>query len=423
MLNQSEILKAAKKQYRLFNNNHILGYAPLFVDTPGTLFLKRKFFRASLKNYFIERIKNFLDFKHKLINITKLYNTINYTNVIITWGSKKNFKNQKYFDKFLNESSDNSKNLWIVIYLDKLLPNKLPKNVVLVYFRKENFLKKLSFSLISLFENIFSLKKTYDSPNHFNGLYFHIKKILNNLNLKKIDSVIFPYEGQPFQKKIICYLKNNSKSLKIIGYDHTPPQNLPVNLFYTKNSPDKLFVTGSSQKEFYSKRLMWPKKKIYLTHTLRFSNISKKDFINKIFFPHDLKEQNIKLISDMCNKLIEKRGLFLKEILIHPNSIHKKKEFLIQKKLKSMINLKTNTKEIRNKNSSIFIGKTTGIALSLEKGIDTYHICDDKEFQMYDGKLWQNIKQKEIFKNTFFYTQTRKKTFILTKSEIKNKII
>ena len=33
-----------------------------------------------------------------------------------------------------------------------------------------------------------------------------------------------------------------------------------------------------------------------------------------------------------------------------------------------MINLKTNTKKLRNKNSSIFIGKTTGIALSLEKG-------------------------------------------------------
>ncbi len=423
MLNQSEILKTAKKQYQLFNHNHILGYAPLFVDTPGTLFLKRKFFRSSLKNYFLERVKNFLYFKHKLIKISKLHNKTDYTNVVITFGFKKSFKNQKYFDKFFNEDSYNSKILWIVIYLDKFLPNKLPKNVVLVYFKEENFVKKITFFIINLFENIFSFKKSYSSPNHFEGLYFNIKKIFNNLNLKKINSVIFPYEGQPFQKKIICYLKQNSKSLKIIGYDHTPPQNLPVNLFYTKNSPDKLYVTGSSQREFYSKQLMWPKKNIYLTHTLRFSKTNKRDFINKIFFPHDLKEQNLKQISDTCNRLIQKKGLFLKEILIHPNSIHKKKEFLIQKKLKDLINLKTNTKKLRNKNSSIFIGKTTGIALSLEKGIDTYHICDDKEFQMYDSKLWKNLKHKEILKNTFIYTQTRKKTFMLTKSEIKTKLL
>ena len=155
MLNQSEILKTAKKQYELFNNDHILGYAPLFVDTPGTLFLKRKFFRSSFKNYFLERVKNFLYFKHKLIKTSKLYNKIDYTNVIITFGFKKSFKNQKYFDKFFNEDSYNSKILWIVIYLDKFLPNKLPKNVVLVYFKEENFMKKITFFTINFLKIFF----------------------------------------------------------------------------------------------------------------------------------------------------------------------------------------------------------------------------------------------------------------------------
>ena len=42
---------------------------------------------------------------------------------------------------------------------------------------------------------------------------------------------------------------------------------------------------------------------------------------------------------------------------------------------------------------------------------------------MYDTKLWKNLKHKEILKNTFIYTQTRKKTFMLTKSEIKTKLL
>ena len=72
------------------------------------------------------------------------------------------------------------------------------------------------------------------------------------------------------------------------------------------------------KREFYSKKLMWPKKKIYLTHTLRFSKTNKKDFINKIFFPHDLKEQNLKQISDTCNKLIQKKRFIFKRNINSP---------------------------------------------------------------------------------------------------------
>ena len=92
MLNQSEILKTAKKQYQLFNYNHVLGYAPLFVDTPGT-YLKRKFLDLHLK-ITLERVKNFLYFKHKLIKISKLHNKTDYTNVVVTFGLKKVLKSK-----------------------------------------------------------------------------------------------------------------------------------------------------------------------------------------------------------------------------------------------------------------------------------------------------------------------------------------
>ena len=100
MLNQSEILKTAKKQYELFNNDHILGYAPLFVDTPGTLFLKENL-DLHLRITFLERIKNFLYFKHKLIKISKLHNKTDYTNVVITFGFKTSFKIKNILISFL----------------------------------------------------------------------------------------------------------------------------------------------------------------------------------------------------------------------------------------------------------------------------------------------------------------------------------
>ena len=137
-------------------------------------------------------------------------------------------------------------------------------------------MKKITFLQLIFLKIFFLLRKVIIVLIILMDYILIYKKIFDNLNLKRSTLLFFPYEGQPFQKKIICYLKQNSKSLKIIGYDHTPPQNLPVNLFYTKNSPDKLYVTGSSQKEFYSKNLCGQKKDLSHSYTKIFKNKQKR---------------------------------------------------------------------------------------------------------------------------------------------------
>ena len=71
------------------------------------------------------------------------------------------------------------------------------------------------------------------------------KFILQNKNLSKVKNMLMPYEGQAFQKKIFYEQKNLNKNLKTYGFDHTAPHSIATQLYYTKGSPDKLFVSGN----------------------------------------------------------------------------------------------------------------------------------------------------------------------------------
>ncbi len=66
----------------------------------------------------------------------------------------------------------------------------------------------------------------------------------------------------------------------------------------------------------------------------------------------------------------------------------------------------------KNKNTSIFIGSTTGIIVALEKNLDVFHLCFDPVFESYSEKMWPYLKVKKINDNIFVYNLKKKNTFI-----------
>ena len=79
-----------------------------------------------------------------------------------------------------------------------------------------------------------------------------------------------PYEGQPFQNKIIAFLKINNFKTKTIGYIHSPPLALPTNFINKMFSPHKLIVNGKDQYYCFSKILGWKKSQIKILPSFRF---------------------------------------------------------------------------------------------------------------------------------------------------------
>ena len=99
-----------------------------------------------------------------------------------------------------------------------------------------------------------------------------------------------PYEGQPFQTKLISIIKKNHKTIKVIGYIHSPPLALPSNLIFRKCCPHKLILNSYDQKYCFSKRL--EEKNLIYFPSFRFRKNNSK-YKNLIFFLYKLKMKRL----------------------------------------------------------------------------------------------------------------------------------
>ena len=63
--------------------------------------------------------------------------------------------------------------------------------------------------------------------------------------MKIVKSLLIPYEGQPFQNKLVQYIEDNYSNIKTIGYIHSPPLALPSNFIYKNYCPKKNYCKRS----------------------------------------------------------------------------------------------------------------------------------------------------------------------------------
>ena len=218
-LRQINLIKSCKKFYENFRSNNF----HLYKDTPVYL--------ASYSNSIGLKVLTSFENKNKLdinfITILKdIFYSLNYLNnkiifsdnryfydkIIITWAYKNNFKKDGSLqDRYFNCNSQTLKNtLWFVVYLDNRRPNKLKKNIILFTpnkGRRYNILiliKKLFKYSPYIFKNFKYFLLLMSNHNFFSQIFLQRFKFFFN---KKVKKIIMPYEGQPFQNKVIEYTK------------------------------------------------------------------------------------------------------------------------------------------------------------------------------------------------------------------------
>ena len=113
-------------------------YFAIFEKTLGYFLIKKKFNKLFIFDYFFCLIKLFINIKEvklKIFNIEFIKK--DYKKIIVSWAFKESFNEEgQYKDKFLNSVSGNDDILWFLIYMDKELPSRVGKNIVLVYKEK-----------------------------------------------------------------------------------------------------------------------------------------------------------------------------------------------------------------------------------------------------------------------------------------------
>ena len=428
-LKQKEVLDISKK---LIKKNKIskredvissLTYFALWGLTPGFERIKFKLF--GLKNIFkyslavLKDIAGLIYLEKIKILKNKNFNSKKYKKVIISRSGINNFDTKSdYEDRyFLINSKNEKKTLFLLLHSDEKKPKKISKNIVIFCFEKKKF--NIYFLIKYLIKKLFKSKFLLSNFFIESSSFIRTGELINNFLKKEVDfkginSILAPYEGQPYEDLIFKEAKKNNKKIITAGYDHSAPHAIPVHLMHKTFSPDILFLNGSSQIQFMNKFLKWPKKKLRLVPSLRYPKKMKQEFKNKVFLPYEIFNENV-IVKDFEKILLNyyENDIKLLTIKNHPLMLKSKKHIKLKSKLEKIINIYKNKKNLKNcKKTAIFIGPTTGVIVALEKKLSVIHICFDAIFDSYSQKIWPNITVSKISNNSFIYKLNKRNTFI-----------
>ena len=364
----------------------------------------------------------------KYINYSCFYNSKIpfYNKIFVTWALDGNFKSDGSLeDRYLNVNSKKLKDtLWFVIFVGKKVPKKINKNIVLfsansnISMNLKSLLNFLIRKLHFIFKSPYYFLNSISNHNFFADIFLKEISTLFNKNLKLI---YMPFEGQPFQNKLISNIKKYNKNIKTLGYIHSSPLALPTNFIYKKNAcPQKIIINGKDQFFCFNRFLGWKKSYLKIDNSFRFLKNKNKVDKNIIYLPIQIK--NVDSVISCLKRLVNLKKIDIKKYNIknHPAAYSSK----INNKLIDHINILKKEKNIqKNKkqdNLLIFIGSSGAIIESLERGAKVVQISESEIFDTYSNKLYPSLSIKKISQNIYEYKLKKKNQLIIFGSKKKN---
>ena len=385
--------------------------------TPGTAKLKLKlegtkyilsYLKVILFNILgVSTLSDYITIKHNIKNKK-------FRNLVITNVSKKDFrKDGSCFDPWFQTNSRKVPNsLWFLNCIDNYIPKKFDKNIIIFARKKTLYKHNFIFLIKNFFKTLikfqFSLKNImHEFSVHSQFSNIISEKILSEISNGKFKNVINSYEAQPFQNTVFKKIKKINRNIRTAGFFHTALSPMATSLIYRSGAPDNLLISGNYSKEYLSKYLDWPKKKIKIIPSFRYNIKNVSNMSGYIYLPFNFFDLK-KITDEFENYLKVSKANSLNNLKIknhtyaHESAKHKK---LIQK-LKNIIEIykeRFNSKIKQKK--SIIIGATSTVIVALQSNVEVIHICEDPIFESYNEKLWKTLKVDQISNNTFIYKQ------------------
>ena len=426
-LKQKKIVEFVKNYFVKGNSPFLKkNHFALFEDGEGMKEIKKSIFDIKKKNkkFFLSKIINLIiNFRYK-VYLARSNKNKYYKNLVITWGNETNLLNGSFVDKYMDLDSKKFKDtFWIILSSNQFIKTKVNDNIAVVY--PQNKIINLFYFFLYLINNfIFKGNKELIDQDHviaekINGL------ILENKNFSKIKNLLMPYEGQAFQKQIFFKQKEINKNLNTYGFEHTAPHSIATQLYYTKGSPDKLFVSGKNTKKTYSKFYGWSSEKIITTFPTRYKNFNQKNFLNYLFLPYDFMP-NKKITKSLNSylKSIPDSSLSKFFIKIHPVKIKDPKHILLKTQLEKLIQNHKKKFTTNSKNKLVIVvGFTSTAIVALEYGLSVLHICPNPDLDSYSNYFWPDIDIKRINNYCFLYKLKNRGNYLNFKSKDKIKKI
>ena len=328
-------------------------------------------------------------------------NSGKYKNIIVNWASSKDFDtNGNYQDKhFYINSKKILDTLWILILIDSKVPKRIANNIALIINEKKRLNFKFLWEVIKKSFKGKNVSSFYHEASYLtivaDYFYNHLDQFIDKNNQK----ILMPYEGQPFQNAIFKKVHNINRKIKTIGFIHSFPIGLPLNLIKRDGAPKKIIVSSESQFYCLNNFLGWKEKDIQILPSTRLRVSKKIDMSGKIFLP--IKFESSKKIIENLNILVKNLKINLSNVKIknHPSCTQSRKHLKLVRKIEYILK-STNRNKIK-KNLSIFIGATGSVIEALERKVQIIHICENPILESYSKKLWKFIQVQKI--NNYIY--------------------
>lgn len=233
---------------------------------------------------------------------------------------------------------------------------------------------------------------------------FHKFLLINKPNNLK---VVFPYEAQPEQNRLILDLRK-SRNTKIFGYIHSSIHNFPPFMIRRSGYPHYLLSHGSATARVLETLCGWDANQVIACPSFRYIKRQSAEFEGKIFLPYSIPRSEffIEIIESFL--VSDKYGQF--EIRLHPAMKSDPEHNKLKNRLESLIDSYCSKSEEK---TAIFVGATFACIEALENGVEeVVHICLDKFVGLYSSEIWPELQVTKISDFVAKYKLNDKNAFI-----------
>lgn len=357
------------------------------------------------RDIIVAYIKNIVSLGYQAdLFLDRVDNHLEYERIVISWCTKSNFLldgsvRSPYFN-CTTKSLDSA--LWVMLPLDGAVPENKQKNVVF-FNRKRTGIFSLVFFLKNLF---FCLRRGVSASAE--GLFAQklADEIVLKTDIQGVQSLLMPYEGQPWQHTLSLQLKRRNKNIHVLGDLHSCLPPLPTDFIKRCGAPDIVFMHGRGQKNIMLESLGWSDSDIKVLPSLRLAKDNSVDLRNKILLPYNFNDVDIILENlDLFYKKFE-RIIPELDIRNHPVQLSSPSHLAL---IKGILELQEKYKispkaRLSDAGIVLVIGASSAIIECLQRNMKVFQIAEDLIFESYGPEIWKDLDVTYLNENVAEYS-------------------
>jgi hypothetical protein len=332
--------------------------------------------------------------------------------LVVSWSRGSDFApDGSYRDRYFRTGSrENPSTLWFLISIDDSVPGQLDPNVAVMRRRPGTPRLDVLFLLQSAASALGRRPRDTGSAPLLSATVSFADQVtqivIERFRADSFESVVMPYEGQPFQHVVFRAVKRENPATRTIGYLHSALPPLPTDLIHRRGAPELLLVHGQGQADILSRHLKWPPHALRVIASLRYRAADSASLHGFVFLPYYFDAPRT-IEAAFREFVLSAATGSLPNLTVrnHPvmdrSGIHINLKNNLQGIIRAFPGRFASTASVPR--LSVFIGATAAILEALERGVAVIHICSQPLLESHCEEIWEHLSVERLGEHVFRY--------------------